>query len=113
MPFRLPRALQRLLDRAPHDELTAEDAHRRGHRLPHDRFARAGDKTAQGAAQIVLCRLGMQQAPGQHQRPGRGVDKDRFGPPEMAFPIRLADLVADQPVDRLRVGHAQQRLGEA
>jgi len=33
--------------------------------------------------------------------------------PEMAFPIRLADLVADQPVDRLRVGDAQQRLGEA
>ena len=31
----------------------------------------------------------------------------------MALPIRLADLVADQPVDRLRVGHPQQSLGEA
>ena len=31
----------------------------------------------------------------------------------MALPIRLADLVADQPVDRLRIGHAQQGLGEA
>jgi hypothetical protein len=33
--------------------------------------------------------------------------------PEMALPIRLADFVADQPVDGLRIGDAQQRLGEA
>ncbi len=31
----------------------------------------------------------------------------------MALPIRLADLVADQPVDRFRIGHPQQRFGEA
>jgi hypothetical protein len=31
----------------------------------------------------------------------------------VAFPICFADLVADQPVDRFRVGHPQQSLGEA
>ena len=32
---------------------------------------------------------------------------------EMALPVGLADLVADQPVDGLGIGDAQQRLGEA
>jgi hypothetical protein len=31
----------------------------------------------------------------------------------MARPIGLAELVADQPVDGVGVGDAQQRLGEA
>ena len=113
VPLGLAGMPDRLFDRASDDELAAEDAHRRGHRLAHHRLARAGDKTAQSAAQIVFRRFGMQQATGQHQRPGRGVDKDRFGPAEVAFPIRLADLIADQPIDRLRIGHAQQGLGEA
>ena len=109
----LAGVLDRLLDRAPDDELAAEDAHRGGHRLAHHRLARAGDETAQSAAQVGLRRFGVQQPAGQHQRPGRGVDENRFGPAEMALPIRLADLVADQPVDRLRIGHPQQCFGEA
>ena len=108
-----PRALERLVDRAPHDELAAEDAHRRGHRLAHHRLARAGDEAAQGGAQIVRLGLRMQQPAGQHQRPGRGVDEERFRVAEMARPIGLAELVADQPVDGLGIGDAQQRLGEA
>ncbi len=107
-----PRPLERLLDRAPHNELTAEDMHRGGYRLAHHRFARAGNKTAQGGAQIVLGRFGAQQAAGQHQRPSRGVDKDRARASEMAFPVRLTDLVPDQPVDGLRIGDAQQCFGE-
>ncbi len=112
-PLGLAGVPGRLLDRASDDELAADDAHRGGHRLAQYRLARASDETAQGAAQIVLRRFGVQQSAGQHQRPGRGVDKDRFGPAKMTFPIRLADLVADQPVDRLRIGHPQQSLGEA
>ena len=104
--------LDRLLDGAADDELAAEDAHRGGHRLAHDRFAGAGGETAQRAAQVGLRRFGVQQPAGQHQSPGRGVDEDRFGPAEVAFPIRLADLVADQPVDRLRIRHPQQGFGE-
>ncbi len=32
---------------------------------------------------------------------------------EMALPVGAGDLVADQPVDGLGIGDAQQRLGEA
>ncbi len=108
----LARPVDRLIDGATHHELAAENVHRRGHRLAHDRFAGPDDKVAQGGAQIVLARIGAQQAAGQHQCPGRGVDKDRLRLPEMAFPISLTDLVADQPVDRLRIGDAQQGFGE-
>src|SRR3546814_5244994 len=31
----------------------------------------------------------------------------------MPLPVAVEQLVGDQPVGRLRVGHAQQRLGEA
>ena len=50
---------------------------------------------------------------GQHQRPGRGVDEDRTGAARMRRPVVRRDLVADQLVHRLGVGHAQQRLGQA
>ena len=106
-------AVERLLDRAPHDELVAEDAHRRGHRLAHHRLARARGEAAQRGAQIVRRRARRATAAGQHQRPGRGVDEERVRMAEMARPIGRAELVADQPVDGLGVGHAQQRLGEA
>ncbi len=46
----LAGVLDCLLDRAPDDELAAEDAHRGGHRLAHHRFAGAGGETAQRAA---------------------------------------------------------------
>ena len=57
--------------------------------------------------------VGAQQPAGQHQGPGRGVDEERAGMAEMALPIGGGDLVADQPVDGLGIGNAQQRLGEA
>src|SRR5262249_29147838 len=107
LALRLPRAFERLLDGPSDDELATEDAHRRGYCLPDNRLPRAGDKTAQRAAQIALPRLAVQQPAGQHQRPGRGIDKNRFGPSEMTLPIRLADLVADQPVDCLDIRHPE------
>ena len=113
VPLGRARAVERLGDGAPHDELAGEDAHRRDHRLTHHRLARARDKAAQRGAQIVQFGRRMQQPSGQHQRPGRGVDEQRVGMAEMARPIGLAELVADQPVDGLGVGYAQQRLGEA
>ncbi len=39
--------------------------------------------------------------------------KAEIGMPEMLRPIGFAELVADQPVDGLRVGDAQERLGKA
>ena len=107
------RSPERFLDCASHDELAAEDMHRRSHRLAHHRFAGASNKAAQSGAQIVGRWGGAQQAARQHQCPGRRVDEYRLRPPEMALPVRLADFVADQPVDSLRIRDAQQCFGEA
>ena len=106
-------AVERLADRAAHDELAPQDAHCRQHRLTHHRLARAGDEAVQGMGEFALAGVVVQHPPGQHQGPGRGVDEDRAGMAEMALPIGGGDLVADQPVDRVAVGDAQQRLGEA
>ena len=105
-------AVERLADRAAHDELPPEDAHRRQHRLAHHRLARAGDKAMQDGRDHAP-RLGTQHPSGQHQRPGRSVDEHRARVPEMARPVGLAELVADQLVDGVGIGNAQQRLGEA
>ena len=50
---------------------------------------------------------------GDEQAPRRGVDEQRRRLRRRASTSRPADLVADQPVARRRVGNAQQRLGEA
>ena len=86
--FGSPRTLERLPDRAPHDELTANDMHRRSHSLAQHWFAGASNKAAQNGAQIGCRRYGVQEAPSQHQRPGRSVDEHRFRTPEMTFPVR-------------------------
>ena len=46
------------------------------------------DQALQRRPQIARAGVGAQQAPGQHQRPGRGVDEDRVGMAEMALPNR-------------------------
>src|SRR6516225_12271744 len=99
---------ERFLNCASHDELTAEDMHRRSHRLAHHGFAGTSNKVAQSGAQIVGRSSGAQKAAGQHQCPGRRVDEYRLRTPEMALPVRFADFVADQPVDSLRIRDAQQ-----
>ena len=115
LPLGLAGALQRLVDRAPHDELAGQDAHRGGHRLPPHRLARPRDKAAQNGPEIAFARpdaVAPQQPSGQHQRPGRGVDEQRSGMSEMPLPVGGGNLVADQLVDGLGIGDAQQRLGE-
>ncbi len=108
------RPPQGFLDRAPHDELVGENAHRGGDRLAPYRLTRARDEAAQNAAEIGVTprTFGAQQSSGQHQRPGRGIDEERAGMAEMALPIGRGDLVADQPVDGLGIGDPQQRLGD-
>ena len=49
----------------------------------------------------------------QHQCPGRRIDERRGGMAEVLAPIRRRDLVLDQRVDGLGVGHTQQRFGKA
>ena len=72
---------------------------------PRRRMAAAQQRGGAGAV--------VEHAAGQHQAPGGGVDQGRGGVAEMRAPVRGLDLVGDQLVDGLGVGHPQQRLGEA
>ena len=110
----LRRAVLRLLDRAPHDELVTHDAHGLAHGQADHRLAGASDQPAQRADEIAARFLGqLDQAAGQHQAPGRGIDEQRFAGADVLLPVGFAELVADQLVGGFRVGHAQQRLGDA
>ena len=104
-------ALDALFDGLAEDELLAHDAHRPCDRRAHHGLAQALHQPARAG-----CRLRgiiVENAPGQHQRPGRRVDQRREGLPEMRTPVRRRDLVFDQVVDGLGIGYAQQRLGQA
>ena len=109
-----PGALQRLADGAAHDELAAQDAHRLEQRPADHRLAAARDQPADDRAGVAA-KPGIEadQAAGQHQSPGRGVDEQGLAAPQVALPVGVAELVADQPVGGLAIGNPQQRLGEA
>ena len=62
---------------------------------------------------VALALAPIDDAPGQHQPVGRGVDEQRVRMAEMPRPIAAADGAGDQPVGGGGVGNAQQRLGEA
>ena len=51
-------------------------------------------------------------APGQHECPSRGINKQRVTPPQMPLPIGGSQLVSYQPIGGLRVWDTQQRFGE-
>ncbi len=107
------RAVERLVDGPAHDELAAQDAHRLIDRLADEGFAGALDHAPQGRSEVTLRRVDADHPPGQHQRPGRGIDEEALAVAEVRFPVGVGDLVGDQLVDGLGVRHAQQRLGQA
>ena len=110
----LARARQRFVDGAAHHELVAHDPHRLAHGQADHRLADAPDQALEGAVHVALGVVGqVDQVAGQHQAPGRGVDQHRVGLAEVALPVGLAELVADQLVGGVLVGDAQQRLGHA
>ncbi len=103
-------ALHRFLDGAAQHELLAHLAHGGGNRGADHRFAQTSHHGAQRTFDAALAVF--QHTAGQHQRPGRGIDEDRARSTGMSRPVVRRDLVADQVVHRLRVRHAQQRLGQ-
>jgi hypothetical protein len=105
-----PAALHGLRDGAAEHELLAHLAHCGGNGRADDRFAEPADHGAQRAFDAAFALV--QNAAGQHQRPGRGVDENGARSAGMRGPVVRRDLVADQFVDRLVVRHAQQRLGQ-
>ena len=109
--LQLGRAGHGLAHVAAEHEVVPELPHRLGNRRADDGLAEAPDRTLQRAGQ-ALVRLA-QHLSGQQQRPGGRVDQRRARLAEMGRPVRRADLVLDQRIDGLGVGHAQQRLGQA
>ena len=106
--------LQRLANGAPEHELVAQHLHRLADGLADDRLAGAGDEALQGVEGIGAARLAqLDDAPGEHQRPGRGVDQQAVGVSAMLVPMAFGELFGDQLVGRLAVGDPQQRLGDA
>ena len=107
----LVRPIQRFLDRTAHHELARHDAHRGGDRAADHRVA-AREQPAQHRGEVAISFPAYQPA-GQHQPPARRIDEQRFRVAEMALPVGVAQLVADQALRRFGVGNAQQRLCEA
>ncbi len=104
-------AFHRGVDRLAEDELAAHLLHRLADSAADHRLAEPLHRAAQVADDARL--LLFEHLAGQHQRPGRGVDEAGGGTSEVAAPVGRRDLVLDQRVHRLGVGHAQQRLGQA
>ena len=100
-------ALQRFVDGAAENELAAEDAHRLKRGLADHRFAKAVDRRLQSAPHALLAfQRALQHFARQHQREGGGVDEGAAAFAEMFAPVDIADLVADQRIGGLRIGHA-------
>ena len=106
--LRLPHALERFVDGPTHDEDFAHHSHRRAHALPNERLAGARDQAAQRSGLPFA-----DQRAADHQPPGRRIDQSGIGFAGVAAPIRLAQLVGDQEISRLGIGHAEKRLGKA
>ena len=105
-------ALGRLLDGPAEHELAAEFLHGLPDGGAHDRLAETFHHALDGVDHADLVER-REHLAGQHQSPGRGVDQRRAGLAEMGAPAPGRDLVLDQGIDRLRIGHAQERFGQA
>ena len=112
--FERLRDVERFRDRAAEHELLAHDAHRMLHGIADEGLARARHEPLQIAADIG-CRVVAErdEAAGEHQSPGRGIDEKRIRTGRHGAPMLAADLVGDELVRRVGVGNAQQRLGKA
>ena len=107
-------AFQCLADVPAEHELAAQDLHR----LPDSRadhgLPQPSDRAAKGGLPPFRTVVGtVQHLAGQEQREGRRVYEWRAAVAELLRPIRARQLVVDQLVGRVRIGNAQQGLGEA
>ena len=111
--FRFAAAVDCFAYRPSEDELPADDPHRLDHCLADHRFAAARHQSLQQRPRRAIALIAeADDATGQHQGPGGGVDEDRTSA-EAAIPAGTANLLGDQPIGSGGIGNAQQRLGEA
>ena len=109
--FALARVAERLGNGATGDELAAEEAHRQVDALPYQRLAALAQHRRQRLLERILG-AGIDQLAGDQQSPCGGINEQRRAAAQMRLPVAGADLVANQPVARRRVGDAQQRFGQ-
>ncbi len=102
-----------LINGAAHHELAAHDAHGLIEGLANDRLARSCDHALKQTARVGLFRLAeFDDLPGQHQPPGRRIDKETVGMTQMALPIRIKQLVLNKFIGGNGIWHAQQCFGQ-
>ena len=103
---------ERFVDRAPGDELAAQQPHREIDALADQRLAALAQQRGQRLLERAFAAR-FDDLPGDQQTPRRRVHEQRRRRPDVRRPVAAADLVADQPVARGGIRDAQQRLGEA
>ena len=107
-------SVERIVDVATDDEFPAQDLHRAAQRFAHHGLAGAAGEGAEPAAGIAAQRGGQfHEAPGEHQRPGGGIDEQGAGPTGVRGPVAAGEAFRNQLVRGVVVGHPQQRLGQA
>ena len=107
-------ALKRFVDGATEDELAAKDLHCLPNRGANDGLAEAPDGAAERRAPAFGAVVGfIEHLARQQQRESGGIDEGRFGAAHFLGPVGARKLVVDQFVGGVRVGDAQQGLGEA
>ena len=89
-----------------HDKYLPHQAHRCAHGLTHKGFACLCNQALQCARAVA------QNGLTQHQTPSGTVDQHAGRLPCVIAPIGVCQLVRNQHVRRLRVWHAQERLGQ-
>ena len=105
--FARVHALHRLFDIAAHDKDLPHHPHRSTNGLADKGLARARDQTLKAAAFVFA-----QYRFAKHQPPCCAVDQDARRLPLMRAPIGIGQLVSNQQVGGVGIGHAQERLGK-
>ena len=100
------RAFQRLFDRAAHHEHLPHQAHRRADGGANHGLANPADQALQRRSTLADERAGDDKAP------CRAVDERGIGFAGVRRPVGGAELVANEEVGGLSIGHAQERFGE-
>ncbi len=110
----LARSADRPFDGLAEHEVAAQHPHRLQDRLTDHGFAQPMHEAGKARPDFTfILRVDPDEAPGQHQAPGRSIDEQGLAVTEMALPVAKAELVADQAVGGLRIRDAEQSLGEA
>ena len=108
----LARVRERLVDRAPGDELPPQEPHREIDALAYQRLAALAQERRERLLERPLVAR-VDEPAGDQQAPRGGIDEQRWRRADVRAPVAASDLVADQPIARGRVRNAQERLGDA